>query len=381
MPSKKEEPEQSASAMNYTHVIVVALASALLSSCVTHFHFQAKYVDGDGAGYVSGERLFKKTSGFRVLEDEQVFKHVSTDEVREYWDGRPCNSGWKFDGIEYGSKAHWEEVTRRKYKVEYHIPVWAEFSKWKGKKVLEVGGGICTTATSFAKAGAYITVADLSPKSMELCKQRFKTMGLEHMATFHVVNAEKLSEVVPVESYDLIWSFGVIHHSPQPRAIIDQMKKYMGPHTVLKLMVYSKISMKLFWVMNYTRSWDFAHMDELVAHYSEAREGSPVTYTYSNHKARSLLHDFELTYLGKTHIFPYDISHYRRNQYVVESFFSGLSSSRWAELEDELGWHLLAEAKLPDANDTSHSHLSSSGESLHAVSNERFRGMRGVLPS
>lgn len=47
---------------------------------------------------------------------------------------------------------------------------------------------------------------------MELCKQRFKTMGLEHMAKFYVVNAEKLSEVIPVEQYDLIWSFGVIHH-------------------------------------------------------------------------------------------------------------------------------------------------------------------------
>ena len=49
-------------------------------------------------------------------------------------------------------------------------------------------------------------------KSMELCKLRFKTMGLEHMAKFYVVNAEKLSEVIPVEQYDLIWSFGVIHH-------------------------------------------------------------------------------------------------------------------------------------------------------------------------
>jgi len=25
--------------------------------------------------------------------------------------------GWKFDGIEYGSKEHWDEVARRKYKV------------------------------------------------------------------------------------------------------------------------------------------------------------------------------------------------------------------------------------------------------------------------
>ena len=48
----------------------------------------------------------------------------------------------------------------------------------------------------------------------------------------------------------------------------------MGPESTLKLMVYSKISLKLFWVLNHTGQWTFAHMDEVVAHYSEAREGS-----------------------------------------------------------------------------------------------------------
>ncbi len=65
--------------------------------------------------------------------------------------------------------------------------------------------------------------------------------------------------------------------------------QYMGPESTLKLMVYSKISFKLFWVLNHTGQWTFAHMDEVVAHYSEAREGSPVTYTYSLRGFSSLL--------------------------------------------------------------------------------------------
>jgi len=314
--------------------------------------------------------------GFSNTEDTAAFKSVLSNTVRDYWDSRPCNSGWKFDGIVYGSKEHWNEVTRRKYKSEYHIPVWAEFKKWKGQKVLEIGGGICTTATSFAKAGAFITIADLSPKSMELCKQRFKTMGLDHMATFYVVNAENLSEVIPVEEYDLIWSFGVIHHSPNPEAIVDQMKYYMGQHTVLKLMVYSKISMKLFWIMNHTKSWEFGAMDELVGHYSEAREGSPVTYTYSTQGVKELLKDFTMTYLGKTHIFPFSIGPYSRNQYVVEPYLRDLTSKRWSELEDELGWHLLVESRLPQPADSSVKTL----DVQTSTCNTRFTGMRGVLP-
>jgi ubiquinone/menaquinone biosynthesis C-methylase UbiE len=156
----------------------------------------------------TAEVLFKKTSGFGRKEDEEAFKHVSTDEVRKYWDKRPCNSGWSFDGIQYGTREHWEEVTRRKYHVEYHIPPFAEFEKWKGKRVLEVGGGICTTAASFAEAGANITVVELSPKSMEMCKQRFEVMGLSDRATFYIGNAEQLSEVVPIgtlHGIDNVW--------------------------------------------------------------------------------------------------------------------------------------------------------------------------------
>ena len=63
----------------------------------------------------------------------------------------------------------------------------------------------------------------------------------------------------------------------------------MGPQSTLKLMVYSKISFKLFWVLNHTGSWNFAHMDEIVAHYSEAQEGSPVTCTYSFRGFKKLL--------------------------------------------------------------------------------------------
>lgn len=53
------------------------------------------------------------------------------------------------------------------------------------------------------------------------------------------------------ETYDLVWSFGVIHHSPNPENIVAQFAKYMGSQSKLKLMVYAKISFKLFWIREF----------------------------------------------------------------------------------------------------------------------------------
>ena len=61
---------------------------------------------------------------------------------------------------------------KRKYFVEPHIPAFAQFERWKGKKVLEVGCGIGTDAINFARAGARVTAVDLSDESLKLAKQR-----------------------------------------------------------------------------------------------------------------------------------------------------------------------------------------------------------------
>lgn len=64
--------------------------------------------------------------------------------------------------------------------------------------------------------------------------------GLQDRICFIWDNAEGLSKYVPVESYDLIYSFGVIHHTPNPERAIEQMRYYCQPEMVLKLIVYHR---------------------------------------------------------------------------------------------------------------------------------------------
>ena len=158
------------------------------------------------------------------------------ERVREFWDRRPCNIRHSPKPI--GTREYFDEVERRKYFVEPHIPGFAQFERWKGKKVLEIGCGIGTDAVNFARAGADYTGVELSPKSLELTMKRFEVYGLK--GRFYLGNAEELSKFVPVEPYDLIYSFGVIHHTPHPEKVFEEIKKYCKPDTEIRVMLYSK---------------------------------------------------------------------------------------------------------------------------------------------
>src|SRR3954452_21527016 len=87
-------------------------------------------------------------------------------DVRNYWDRRPCNI--RHSQRPVGSREYFDEVEARKYFVEPHIPAFADFPAWKDRAVLEIGCGIGTDTINFARAGARVTVAELSEKSMEV---------------------------------------------------------------------------------------------------------------------------------------------------------------------------------------------------------------------
>ncbi len=253
---------------------------------------------------------------------------ITIDNVKTYWDKRPCNI--RHSKAEFGTKQYFDEVEERKYFVEPHIPNFADFKKWKGKKVLEVGCGIGTDSINFARAGAKLTVVELSKESLEICKKRFAVYNLQ--AKFYLADAEHLSEVVPVEEYDLIYSFGVIHHTPKPRKTIEEILKFSGRNTELRIMLYAKYSTKNFLIL-------------LGLMQPEAQSGCPVANTYSYQDVRELLSGFTVTDIHKDHIFPYQIKAYKNYEYKLAFPWNILPKSFLRLSEKLFGWHLLITAK------------------------------------
>lgn len=262
----------------------------------------------------------------------------SIDAVQKYWDSRPCNIRHSKKVV--GTEEYFNEVQGKKHFVEPHILQFANFPEWNGKRVLEIGCGLGTETICFARAGAKVTALELSGKSLELAKKRAEVFGLTDKIKFYQGDAEELDKIVPVEKYDLIWSFGVIHHSPHPEKIIRHIKKYMAPHTELRIMVYHKYSWKVFWVLMKFGKGTFWKIDKLIAQYSEARLGCPITYVYSEWAARVLLRGLKIKNIQIEHIFPYKFPEYKNNIYKKVWYFKWLPKKVFNWLERKFGWHM-----------------------------------------
>src|SRR5947209_1243428 len=268
------------------------------------------------------------------------------DQVRAYWNRRPCNIRHSTKPV--GTREYFDEVEARKYFVEYHIPAFAGFENWRGKKVLEIGCGIGTAAISFARHGALVTAIDLTEKSLEVARQRARVYGLEDRIRFVQANAEELSDSLPPEHYDLVYSFGVIHHTPRPERVMEQIRKYVDARSTIKIMVYNRWSWKVLWILIAYGKGQFWKADRLVAKYSEAQTGCPVTYTYSRRSGRRLLedHGFEVTETMVDHIFAYAIPEYVQYRYKMVWYFRWMPRPLFRLLERAFGWHLCLTGKL-----------------------------------
>jgi len=251
------------------------------------------------------------------------------NKVRQYWDKVPCNLNHSNKDI--GTKEYFDEVEQKKIFVEPHINSFSNFPFWKDKTVLEIGCGLGTMGINFVRNGAIYTGVELSEKSCDLAKRNFEINN--YSGEFYIGNAEELSKFVPITNFDLIYSFGVIQHTPNPEILISEINKYMNNDSILKIMLYASNSWKNIMIQS--------GLDQ-----PEAQYGCPIANTYTVDDVIDLLSEYKIISIDQDHIFPYQISQYKNGQYKKEPWFDSMPTQMFKALEKQMGWHLLVNARL-----------------------------------
>lgn len=158
------------------------------------------------------------------------------ERVRAFWQANPC--GTKFADVEPGSKAFFEKVEEHRYRTEWHIPTAANFEGSRGLKVLEIGCGLGTDGAQFARAGAIYTGVDLTEAAIELARRRFELEGLP--GTIRTADAENLD--FPDNEFDLVYSHGVLHHTPDTARAVREVHRVLHPGGKAVVMLYHRDS-------------------------------------------------------------------------------------------------------------------------------------------
>lgn len=158
------------------------------------------------------------------------------ERVRAFWQANPC--GVKFADAPPGTRRFYELVEAHRYTKEWHIPIAADFASAGGLKVLEIGCGLGTDGAQFAEAGADYTGVDLTDAAVELARKRFELFDLK--GKFQTADAENLN--FEDNTFDLVYSHGVLHHTPETAQAIREIHRVLRPGGRAVVMLYHRDS-------------------------------------------------------------------------------------------------------------------------------------------
>ncbi|MDH4114264.1 MAG: class I SAM-dependent methyltransferase [Burkholderiaceae bacterium] len=206
-------------------------------------------------------------------------------QVHDFWDAASCGEVLYLHG---SARADYELHARKRYELEPYILEFADFESAKGKRMLEIGVGLGADHQRFAEAGADLSGIDLTERAVDHARRRLAAFGLS--SRLAVGDAERLG--FPDESFDLVYSWGVLHHTPDTPKAVAEVWRVLKRGGTAKVMIYHAWSLVglMLWVryaLLRFRPW--VSLRAVYARYLE----SPGTKAYSTREARQLFAGFD----------------------------------------------------------------------------------------
>lgn len=257
--------------------------------------------------------------------------------ARKQWGSDPAGAVYGSEH-EFGSKEFFEEVERHRYQ-DYApwMPEVMGFNEHAGERLLEVGCGMGTDLLQFARGGAICTGVDLTPRSIEISKHRFKLYDVP--GTFVIADGEKLP--FPDKSFDVVYSNGVLHHTPDTNGAVQEIHRVLRPGGIAKVMLYYRHSLNYWGEIMLHRGLLRGQLlrgatpEEIMGRFVEVgEEADPLVKVYNRSQARQLFKSFSTIEFEVDQMIRAEF--YALGQMMPESIFNALRK--------RFGWNLIITA-------------------------------------
>jgi ubiquinone/menaquinone biosynthesis C-methylase UbiE len=169
--------------------------------------------------------------------------------VEQFWDAKPCDSD--MSDKELYSKEYFREIQESRYQLQSHILDLLSSLDLDRKRVLEIGAGVGTDARTIIDLGADYTGINVDAGSCNMTRRALEAFGLSG----EVRHASALDIPYPHETFDIVYSFGVLHHIPDADQAVKEILRVLKPGGRLVIMLYNKTSINYMVEIQRLRKW------------------------------------------------------------------------------------------------------------------------------
>lgn len=265
--------------------------------------------------------------------------------VKDHWEKETCGTRY---AQEEKRKFYFDEISATRYRLEPYIPAFANFESAKGKSVLEIGVGAGSDFENWCHNASHATGVDLTEKAIALTGERLSLNSIPtNKYSLRTADAENL----PLEdnSFDIAYSWGVLHHSPNTYRAFQEAFRILKPGGTIKAMIYHARSWTglMLWLQHAVARGKFkTTIKDVIFNHLE----SPGTKAYTLRETRSFLTAIGFSDIAlSTRLGPGDLLKIKPSEKYKSSLYKMIWRiyPRWLVrlLGDRYGLYLLITAK------------------------------------
>lgn len=257
--------------------------------------------------------------------------------IKDYWETHAPQT-W-YSGKKPLTMEWFNEVEYERFKTYYeYIPEVAEFEYHFGEKVLEIGVGVGTDLVQYAKNGCYVHGIDLTENAVQVTRKNLELHNF-YSNNVKIGDAEKMP--YHDNTFDLIYTFGVLHHTPDIKKALKEIHRVLKPEGKAIIMLYAvgwKHIVKRIIIQGIFRGGLLKYgYQKTINKNTEVHGNSPLTKVYMKGPVKKLFRKFGEVQITKHRLGEYfDYAPYKTKKlprFIVNIFYllglEGLMGENW----------------------------------------------------